>query len=268
MSEIDKPNVVLPLAESYNTRGTDGQNTAITKSKDQRKINSVYEVASNSISGQRSVYVAKRRGISREIGVTYGVSSQTPYLITRKPGTASSLFPGNHWLIAVSTSTINAISSSSTTPIMTSGFARPAFVTHGLINSADTLVCQIRTENVTISSQAWYSTGGAFTQISDSVYTGLTHTGKMEILDGYAFQMSSTNQINNSNLNDLTTWPASNFITKSIETDSAAGLARFGNQIIAFGLETYEVFYNAGNAAGSPLQSIPQLAGRCGLAPE
>jgi hypothetical protein len=127
----------------------------------------------------------------------------------------------------------------------------------------DTLVIQLR--NASGAQRVFFSTAiASFTEITDSDFTGLTIRGKMEFVDGYAFVLASNNRIYNSDLNTLSSWGAASYISKQIEQTSPVCLARFGNQILAFGEENMEVFRNAGNATGSPLQSVPSMFQRIG----
>ncbi len=72
-------------------------------------------------------------------------------------------------------------------------------------------------------------------------------------LDGYFFAMDINSQIHNSNLNDITTWTALDFITAERESDIGVFLGRQGDDLAAIGSKSIEYFYNAGNASGSPL---------------
>ena len=104
----------------------------------------------------------------------------------------------------------------------------------------------------------WYvpdSTTGA-TRITDADMPGnngvsLTRGGAY--LDGYLFLLDINGQIHNSNLNDITTWTATDFLTASSEPDYGIFLGKMGDNIVYIGTESIEFFYNAGNASGSPL---------------
>jgi len=61
---IDDPNVVLPLAISMNERGVAGYTHAITNREDQQKVNSVYELAKNPMTGKGSLTLSKRQGVT------------------------------------------------------------------------------------------------------------------------------------------------------------------------------------------------------------
>ncbi len=260
MSQLDEPNVKLPLAASYNPRGVAAFTNVFTNALDQRKINCIYEVAKNSLTEKATVYLTKRPGVTIVNG-SWGTTGQVAYFLAQKPGTVE--FGGeNIWLFSTSGNDIRASDSSTTTVIVTASGYAPAYVDKTALSGVDNLVVQLK--NASNVQTVWFSTAiGTFTQITDGDFPA--PLGKMEFQDGYAFAIASTNRIHNSDLNSLANWTATNFITKQIVQDFPIGLARLGNQIIAFGGDTMEVFVNAGNATGSPLQTVPNLFHRVGL---
>lgn len=254
-----KPNLVLPLAHSYNERGVVGDNKT-ESGIDQRKINCFYEYTQNAITGKTEVCLTKRPGIS-DLGNTYGLSSQTAYLIVWQPNTTNDLA----WIIVKDGNNVKAASSATTTTILNSASYVPAYIDRTIISGTDYAVLQLRSSFTTAHKTYYSSAIATWTEITDADYTALVHRGKMEHMDGYAFQLASDRYIYNSDLNSLSSWQASNRIAKSITLDAPAGLARLRNQLIAFGDETCEMFENAGNAAGSPLARISGLHARYGL---
>jgi hypothetical protein len=62
--QLDKPNLELPLAASYNSRGVAGFTNTVTNSLDQRKVNAVYELYKNPLTGKDTLYVVKRPGVA------------------------------------------------------------------------------------------------------------------------------------------------------------------------------------------------------------
>jgi hypothetical protein len=225
---------------------------------DQSKVNMIYIALSNPATGKSTLYLAKRPGYTIN-GSTYGTAT-SQYLVT-----AAGAVAGGFWVIdrnAGDTAT-RASDSSGTTTIATDAYY-PHFIDHTLISGVDTVVLQ--TFASATAMKVWYASArNSWTQITDGDFTALTPTGKMEHLDGFAFQMTSDNKIYNSDLNSLANWTATNYLQKQIQQDSASGLAKFKNQILAFGAQSMEVFYNAGNATASPLKNIPQLAEGIGL---
>ena len=259
----DKPNVVIPLAFSYNERGSQGFTTTFTDGLDQRKINCIYGIATNPIAGKTTAYLEKRQGVTVASG-DLGTSGQTAYLVSRgaqKTGNAIS----DMWVFSVNGSDIRASDTSTTTTIVTAAGYAPVYVDFTSVSGAEFLVVQLR--NASFAQTVWYSNGiGSFTQITDGDFTSFTVKGKMEFMDGYAFALSAGGRVYNSDLNSLANWTPSNYIAKQIEQDVPRGLARLGNRILAFGDKTVEVFANAGNATGSPLVSLKDQFRRIGLA--
>jgi hypothetical protein len=90
-------------------------------------------------------------------------------------------------------------------------------------------------------------------------------------IDGYVFLIKkNTGDIYNSNLDDPTAWTAGDFITAEISSDYLLRLVKAKNYIVAFGYNSLEYFYDAGNATGSPLsrnaspyRSIGYITGLC-----
>lgn len=108
---------------------------------------------------------------------------------------------------------------------------------------------------------AWYYdvATGSMTKISDVDFpgnAGKTLAGTFANLDGYAFIMDSTGALWNSDLNSVTAWTATSFVSANAYPDKGIGCIRYKNQIAAFGSESIQFFYNAGNAVGSPLLRV------------
>lgn len=262
----DEPNFVVPLATSVTQRGAAGYTHSITNSEDSRKLNCVYEVSKNPLTGKGTLVLSKRPGVSDQ-GQSYGSSTQTVYLAVQAP-MLSNTSQGDYftWIINVSGGQIRASSSSVSTNIVAFGTNAPGYIDKTNISGTDTVVFQTVPFATSSPHRVWYSSAIAtWTEITDVDFTGLIHRGKMEHMDGYAFILESQNRIFNSDLNSLANWTATSFLTKQIVQDVPVGLAKLNNQILAFGQETVEMFYNAGNAVGSPLSPIRHLHQRIGL---
>lgn len=276
MSDYEKPNLSIPLANSYNERGINGYTSTITSGIDQRKLNLIYEPVNNAITGRSTLYTTKRPGIAVSVNALGSLSSGVgaiPYLMTSLLGTPPS--------------TTNSPCSIDKTPSsgrFTSNFGAgtftiftesagagyyPTYVDTTLISGVRNVVVQFRDQSAwTVGpSRTWYSTNlTSWTEITDSVFTALTLAGKIEHLGGFAFVMGADNYIYNSDLNSISSWPANNRIQKSIQTDIAAGLAKLGGVLLSFGRESVEGWINNGNPSGSVLASRPDLATNIGLA--
>src|SRR5690348_11270817 len=262
---IEDPNVILPLASSYNERN----NTVVSDGsgqQDQFKLNCFYEVAKNPMTGKGTLTLSKRFGVT---GVTLGgsISQVVSFVIPPLNFTTS---PGNILLltlafIAKDGNDINYTTGVAKT-IMSSSSHGPAYYGTTFINTSLTTVVQMNNFN-SFTQRVFYSSApsSSWTEISDGDFTSLSHRGQMVHMDGFAFILASDNKIYNSSVNSLQSWAATDFISKQMTTDEPMGLAKYNNQILAFGLDTVEVFYNGGNATGSPLLPIKQRAARVGL---
>lgn len=116
---------------------------------------------------------------------------------------------------------------------------------------------------------AWYlPAGGALTKISDADYpgnAGRTVTGTFAHMDGYAFIMDTSGRIYNSDLNSISSWTANNYASCNLFPDNGVAVIKHRNNIIGFGTESMEVWFNAGNPAGSPLSRRDEACRRIGL---
>lgn len=72
------------------------------------------------------------------------------------------------------------------------------------------------------------------------------------VMDGYVFATDGIS-IWNSQLNDPTVWPPSNFLDAEAYPGTIQGLFRLGTYIVAMCTQSIQFFYNAANATGSPL---------------
>lgn len=257
-----EPNVVIPLALSYNQRNIRGFTEMVTNSVDQRKVNFIYEPVSNALSGNTTVYLVTRPGCV-DTGSSYGTTGQLAYLHEVAAG-ASTSAAANRWVFSRSTNDIRASDASTTTVVVTAAGYAPAYVDKGIFGGTEQAILQLR--NASGTQRVFYSSAiGVWTEINDADFTGLAHRGKMEFGPGRAHIMAGNNRIYSSDLDSLTSWSASTFLTKQVEQDIGTGLARFGQLYVAFGENTFEIFHDIGNPTGSPLESMPSKMQRFGL---
>lgn len=101
----------------------------------------------------------------------------------------------------------------------------------------------------------YYSGTGSVTQVTDVNFPTSLSKGAA-YLDGTIYVMDPTGQIRGSNFNDPSTWGVLNSINAQIEPDNGVFLAKQLVYIIAFQEWSTEVFYDAGNATGSPLSPV------------
>ena len=109
------------------------------------------------------------------------------------------------------------------------------------------------------------STGAILTKepiaqiLSANFLTTGTHISAFAAKDGYHFYTTDDGYLNNSDLNTFLAYQATGRLAVQASPDPTVAVAVQKNAVIALGLNTKEVFQNAGNAQGSPLQSVPQM---------
>jgi len=119
------------------------------------------------------------------------------------------------------------------------------------------------TANATATAATVSITPTPIAKILDADYPGnnsLTVVGAMQFLKGYAYVMTSNGRIYNSDVNSVTSWQASNYITVTDPNGIGVGCVRYGDYIVGFTRQRQEFFYVAGNAAGSILSIVPNTA--------
>jgi len=229
--------------------------------KDRRFVNCWTETISDSVTNTKTVYLVKRPGfasnttpqagsVGNAILVWTGQGAGTK-VISAFGATNSSIYDGTTQLVT---------NAADTTKI--TGKAKA--ITETAISNTATLAI------TSSDNTAWYyQDAGTVTKITDADFPGnnsLTLAGTFAHLDGYAFIMDTNGNIWNSDLNSLTSWTAINVIAANSYPDKGVGLIRKGDKIMAFGAESIQFFYNAGNAVGSPLSRIESMTIKIGCA--
>jgi hypothetical protein len=95
------------------------------------------------------------------------------------------------------------------------------------------------------------------------VTTGTTVTAFVD-MDGFLFYANADGYVYNGDLNAVATYSASNKLAVQLAPDPPNAIARQKNVIAVWGISSMEVFYNAGNASGSPLSRSAQASSRIG----
>jgi hypothetical protein len=79
------------------------------------------------------------------------------------------------------------------------------------------------------------------------------HIPRPEFIDGYMLLAASNSMdIYNSDVDNIYGWGGGNFISAEMWPDGLVALARQNNQLVAFGANSTEFFYDAASATGSP----------------
>jgi len=120
----------------------------------------------------------------------------------------------------------------------------------------------VRSDNVsykfTIADQT-------FTQITDVDFPTSTVRGCV-YLDGTFYVMNSEGTIYGSDLDNCTSWNATNFIAAEFEPDGGVFLGKKDAYVVALGTYTTQFFWDVGNATASPLAPVQNGAFNVGCA--
>jgi hypothetical protein len=212
-------------------------------SADERYINSFL------VSSGPQQYVMKRPGFAASITPAAG-----------SVGSALLIWSGNGQKIMSTFGAVNStLYESTTSKGAITGVATA--ITETVVSDVPTLVIS------SSDSTAWYHDTTTATKITDAQFPGnnsLTLAGTFAHMDGYAFIMSTNGKLWNSDLNSVTSWTALGFVSANAYPDAGVGCIRHKNNILAFGTESMQPFYNAGNATGSPLQRIANATVKVG----
>lgn len=263
----------IALAGSYNTRIT-ATNTLSSASgivglgivgimivgktvqstdKDQRFINCFTETVVNPFTKTASLYCVKRPGFPVSMTPLAG-SIGTAIMVWTGQGSGDkviSAFGGTNSTIYDSVTSLGAITGKATKISETS----PSDIATLLVSSTD-------------STGWYYQTGiGVMTKIADADFpgnAGFTLAGGFCTMDGYNFIMTTDGKLWDSDVNSVTAWTAATFISSNSYPDRGIGCVRQRDKIMAFGTESTQFFYNAGNPTGSPLARIEVMTLRVG----
>lgn len=215
-----------------------------SSSKDQRLVNAFPNQTANSITGQTIVEVIKRPGWAVNATPSAGNIGTAVHVWAGSSNEVISAFGGTNSTIFKDTTNIGTLT---------------GLATH----ISDTLIGT--TANVLIVTDAnkgyFYPSGGAMTNINDADFpgnAGETVTGGFASMNGYNYIMTLSGKIYNSDLNSISAWTSTSFLSANMEPDGGVGVLRYKNTIMAFGKESIEFYQDVGNATGSPLQRVDQ----------
>jgi hypothetical protein len=224
--------------------------STVASDLDQRFINTIFDKIVNPMTGKETFYVMKRPGFAAHSTPSAGnIGTAVKVWSSQGAGTkVISAFGGTNSTIYDATTSKGAIT------------GKAKFIDEAMVGSTPTILIPSTDET------AWYyQDGGAPTEITDADFPS-TITGRFVSMDGYIFIMTPAGRIYNSDLNSVTAWQATNFLTAQMYPDFGVGLARYKDQIVAFGKETIEFFHITDNIAGSPLARTAQGFVRIGCA--
>lgn len=219
----------------------------IATTKDQHFINVLPEKVTNEATGNARFYLTKRPGFAAHTTPSAGnVGSAIHVWAGRSSGTD---------VISAFGETNSTIYNGTTSLGSTTG--RVDFISETLIGTTANLAM------TTDSNTAYfYPDGGSLTQITDVDFpgnvAGQTIIGGFVHLNGYTYIMTTSGRIYNSDINSLSAWTSTSWLSTNMKPDLGIGLARYKGYIVGFNQESIEFFEDVGNATGSPLQRLTQ----------
>lgn len=256
----------IPFVGSTYFRDTD---VSEVYSRDQYFDNVLLEQVQNPISNQQTFFLSKRGNVAAIVvpswataGADYVTSKATRVLEWSSAATST-----NKFVVGGSTGSTTvqlAIESLGLyTATCTSGYTYPRYLLETLSGTTPALLLGTCQEQDPVCEWFYHIEGTpGLTKISDAQFP-TNNIGEMVYLNGYHFIMAKDGKIYNSDLNSISSWPG-DFIGTDVEPDQGAGLALFGEVLVAFSTTSLELFKISNNPTGSPLEKIEQASLRQG----
>lgn len=133
------------------------------------------------------------------------------------------------------------------------------FGTSGAVWFDQSTVTTINELYASNGSEGAYASAGTFAKITDVNYPAQTVNGSA-FLNGYLYVLAQNGAIwGTPNQNDFSVWSATNVINAWGTSGRAVAIRRYLNEVVVFKTNSCEVFYDAGNAIGSPLLPVLQI---------
>jgi hypothetical protein len=253
------PTERIPLVGSLTNRNP---NAALADTKDQQFVNCFPEIIKNPITGQSRAWLNKRQGTAASSDVSSGATGSYGAIIwtsnsgavppvvfsyLKTGGTNMQFFDTAGTQIGGDVGTTNSCLAMAETDISGTGN-----------------LTAVLTDSTSGANEAWFfPEGGAWTQITDGDFPS-SICPSHDHMDGYMFVMTEAGKIYHSDVNSLSAWTSTSFISANSFADNGVGLVRHKNLILGFGDASGEFFYNAGNATGSVLSRIENATIRIG----
>ena len=254
MPNVSQASLASPQVATYQTARItfvgpiENRYTSITQNtKDQLYLNCILESIKDKQTDQKEYLVRRRPASSVQLiapiasgenrGIFYSISG----LLIVKGNKLINLTLGTSFTLSTSTGPVGFVECTGATPY--------------------TFICD--------GTYGYYSNSSfTVTKVADPDLPS-PHIPTPVFIDGYVFlAKSGTADIYNCSFENPTSWSASEFITAEMFPDSVLGLARQNNQLVAFGSESIQFFYDAGNPVGtSPLSVTATTTLQIGLNP-
>jgi hypothetical protein len=154
----------------------------------------------------------------------------------------------------------------------TAGFFTGQLVTGNTIGAAarvSSVNAATSTIGLTVANTA-NSTGAILTKepigkiIDSNFVASSTYQSAFVPMDGYLFYCTDDGKVRNSDLNTDTVYSSNSNIAAQMSPDPPVAVAIQNNTVVVLGLNSKEVFSNAGLSSGSPLQRVTQAFQKIG----
>lgn len=123
-----------------------------------------------------------------------------------------------------------------------------------LASSAANATAGTALDLTTVGTGTTHTLTGTATATAAATLNGFPtpHNPSSTFIDGYVM-LSKGIDVYTCDLDDPTKWTSSNYLSAEMFPDKVVAIARQNNQVVVFGPSSIEFFYDAANAAGSPL---------------
>ena len=247
--------VRIPLVGSpHHRQFADSDTFPAISTLDQRFVNVIFKRDLNPLTGAQRLRVCKRPGTDTGTAATTDITGN-PYCVTDVEPTSGGgirLFGVWKTLADANKVRFSLTGVGYANPTVTGNAGASRALRYGNSNILFWVVAA-----VAANRKAFYNASAG--EITDADFPIATIVGNFVYMDGYAFIMvGGTGRIYNSDVNDVTAWTSTSFLTTQTGNDGR-GLALLRDKIAAFGGDYIEFYENVGNSPGSPLQQIDHL---------
>ena len=208
----------------------------------------------------------------RALHISETLISASSYVILRSSDGTAWYYPNGAKDTLSYTGHTSSGSATVSTIASTLGLYAGQLITGGQIGAAarvSTVNFATSTITLTVASSAT-STGAILTKepiakVLSTVFNAAgTYISAFAPMDGYHFYATDDGYINNSDVNSITAYTAAAKLAVQQSPDPSIAVATQKNNLVVLGLNSKEVFQNAGLSSGSPLQRVAQAAQRIG----